>query len=144
MKTSHVLGACLALGAAVPAQAQESYEVIVHSSVPGAQIEKETLQAIFLRQTTHWGDGTPIRVVDQSARSPVRAAFSKEALGQSVVAITTYWSRQIVSGKGHPPPVKASDVEVIAWVKSNAGAIAYVTAGAAANEPGVRVLKVIE
>ena len=131
-------------GLAPAALAQEAFAVIANPGVTGGQIKKETLAAVFLRQMTRWSDGTAIKPVDQSARAPLRASFSQQALGQSVASVTTYWSQQITSGKGPPPPVKTTDAEVIAYVRANAGAIGYVAVGSLAEDSGVKVLKVIE
>lgn len=138
------MGALLALLAAGALRAQEAFAVIAHPAVAGGQITKETLLKVFLRQMTRWSDGSVIKAVDQSARAPLRASFSQQALGQSVASVTNYWARQITSGKGPPPPVKASDAEVIAYVKANAGAIGYVAVGSLSEDPGVKVLKLIE
>ena len=72
--------------------------------------------------------------------SATRAAFSKAILGRPVSAVETYWQQQIFSGKEVPPTTKANDDEVIAFVKANAGAIGYVSAGA--STAGVKVVDV--
>lgn len=124
--------------------AQEALAVIANPGVPGGQIKRETVLAVFLRQMTRWSDGSMIKPVDQSARAPLRATFSQQVLGQSVASVTNYWAQQITSGKGPPPPVKTSDAEVIAYVKANAGAIGYVAVGSLAEDSGVKVLKLTE
>jgi ABC-type phosphate transport system substrate-binding protein len=134
----------LACAAAPRARAQEAFAVVVHPGVPGGQIEKKTLAAVFLKQMTRWSDGSTVKPVDQSARSPVRAAFSQEGLGQSVVSVTNYWGQQIQRGHGPPPPVKTTDAEVLGYVRSTPGAIGYVTAPAAAGAQGVKLVKIIE
>ncbi len=144
-RSLRALALAAALGGLAPAAlAQEAFAVIASPGVPGGQIKKETLAAVFLRQMTRWSDGTPIKPVDQSTRAPLRASFSQQTLGQSVASVTTYWARQITSGKGPPPPVKTTDAEVIAYVRTNAGAIGYVAVGSLAEGSGVKVLKVIE
>jgi ABC-type phosphate transport system substrate-binding protein len=125
-----------------PARSQSNYQVIVPASTPGAQIKREMLRSIFLGELTRWTDGTPVRAVDQSLRSPVRATFCESALGQSPSALNAYWSQRVLSGRVSPPPVKSSVDEVLAFVRSNAGAIGYVSAGTAPE--GVKVLKVVD
>ncbi len=113
------------------------------ASTPAGQIKREMLRSIFLGELTRWTDGTPVRAVDQSLRSPVRATFSESALGQTPSALNAYWSQRVMSGRFSPPRVKAGDEEVLAFVRSNVGAIGYVSAGAAPPE-GVKVLKVVD
>jgi hypothetical protein len=75
--------------------------------------------------------------------APVAAQDVKvivSVLGRSVGAVETFWQQQIFSGKEVPPPVKASDDDVIAFVKANAGAIGYVSAST--STAGVKVIDV--
>ena len=117
----------LPLAAALSAQ-QYPFKVIVRSDHPGTELRQRNLADIFLGKTTRWGDGERITPVDQSSTSAVRAAFSKEALGQSLSAVTSYWRRQLLGGRMRPPRVKDSDEAVIEYVASRPGAIGYVSA----------------
>ena len=69
-----------------------------------------------------------------------RAAFSEAVIGRSVGAIEIYWQQQIFSGKEVPPATKSSDDDMVAFVKSNPGAIGYVSGGA--STAGVKVVEV--
>lgn len=134
----------LAVLALVPAAgAQEAFRIIVHPANPGIQIKRESLQAIYLRQGARWPDGKAVKAVDQSTRSPVRAAFCQEALGMDVMAVQNLWFQALRAGKGTPPPVKGSDADVVAFVRGDPTAIGYVSAGATLDE-GVKVLKLVE
>lgn len=143
MKATLPLGALVLALAAGGAQAQEGFKVIAHPGNPGSQIKRETLAAIFMSGLTRWGDGTAVKPVDQSTRSPVRQAFSESVLKQSVLAVQNHWLQQIGAGRGTPPVVKGSDLEVLTYVKSTPGAVGYVAADFAA-DGGVKLLKVVE
>ncbi|HXB56542.1 MAG TPA: substrate-binding domain-containing protein [Vicinamibacteria bacterium] len=115
-------------------------KVIVNAANPETTISTERLSSIFLKNVTKWDNGTPALPVDQSLTSPARIAFSKEVFDQPVVAIQAYWQEEIAKGREGPPPVKASDQEVTAFVAENPGAIGYVAA--ATTLPGsTKVLK---
>jgi ABC-type phosphate transport system substrate-binding protein len=115
--------------------------VIVNAENPETTISTERLSSIFLKNVTQWGHGTAILPVDQSLSSPARAAFSKEVFDQPVVAIQAYWQEEIAKGRAGPPPVKASDQEVTAFIAANPGGIGYVSADTTL--PGnTKVLKV--
>ena len=63
--------------------------------------------------------------VDQSAGSPVRSAFTRavlsvEGMGQ-ISAVQNFWLQQVYSGRSTPPPVKATDAEILAFVAANPG-----------------------
>jgi ABC-type phosphate transport system substrate-binding protein len=64
--------------------------------------------------------------VDQSVRSAVRRSFSNDVLQQNLVEVQVYWQRRMARGVT-PPPVKASDGEILAYVASTPGAIGYVS-----------------
>ncbi len=124
---------------ATPAAAQD-VKVIVNSANSTAELPGDVVTKLFLKQTTKFPNGTAAQPVDQAKGSSVRAAFSKGVLGRGVSAVESYWQQQIFSGKDVPPPTKASDDEVVAYVKANAGAIGYVSAGA--STAGVKVVDV--
>jgi ABC-type phosphate transport system substrate-binding protein len=106
-----------------------SFVVIVSFDVEGTQIPRDVLSSIFLREAPRWGDGRPIRAVDQSLRSTVRARFTERIHRKSLEGIQALWHRKLVSGV-RPPKVKPSDAEVVAYVAENEGAIGYVAADA--------------
>jgi ABC-type phosphate transport system substrate-binding protein len=113
------------------AVAADTFVVIVHPSVSGASIKRADLGAVFLKKASRWGSGGGLAVpVDQSGTSSVRSAFSEGVLGQPVAQVVQYWQKQMFSAaRLSPPPVKATDAEVIAFVAKNAGAVGYVAAG---------------
>jgi ABC-type phosphate transport system substrate-binding protein len=117
----------LAAGAAPVVCADARFRVIAHPGVKGSQIRRATLSSIFLKQAPKWGDGSVVLPVDQSVQSSVRKAFSNDILQQEIVAVQAYWNRQIAGGVW-PPPVKASDKEIVSYVASTPGAIGYVSA----------------
>jgi ABC-type phosphate transport system substrate-binding protein len=114
-----------------PAAASDpDFRVIVHPEVPGTQIPRSVLSSIFLREAARWGDGIAVSPVDQSLKSPVRAAFSNVVLKTPVEGISSLWHKKMIRGIT-PPPVKSSDEDVVAYVAKNRGAIGYVSVGAA-------------
>ncbi len=120
----------LVAGAAPAASAEARFRVIVNPQVKGNQIPRASLSSIFLGRAPRWVDGSDVRPVDQSVRSPLRVSFSNDVHLQGVMEIQVYWQREIA--KGHvPPPVKTSDEEVVEYVASTPGAIGYVAPGTA-------------
>ncbi len=122
---------CLLLAGqtSVDAASGASYRVIVHNQVKGARISRGALSSIFLKQAPKWNDGSAILPVDQSVRSSVRRSFSGDGLLQGVAEVQIYWQRRMSQGVT-PPPVKATDEEVVAFVASTPGAIGYVSQAA--------------
>lgn len=136
---SAAMGAFALVIAAAPAAAQD-FKVVVNSGNSTSELSADLAAKLFLKQSTKFPNGTAAQPVDLAKASAARVAFSKTVLGRPVGAIETYWQQQIFSGKDVPPAVKASDDDVIAYVKANPGAIGYVSGGAAT--AGVKVIDV--
>ena len=119
------------------------FQVIVHPGVQGTRISRADLSALFTGRTSRWGDKAQAMPVDQSARAPVRRAFIASVIGLSMGEFQTYWQRRVVADRVLPPPVMASDQEVLGYVAGNAGAIGYVGADTAIPE-GVKVIAVVD
>lgn len=122
----------LVLTALVPmfAQGQQGFSIIVNANNQVNGISKSDANKMFLRKTKKWDNGETVEPVDLPADATVRARFSDTVLGRDVNAIKSYWQRQIFSGRSTPPPERDSEAEVIDFVRNNAGAIGYVSAGA--------------
>ena len=136
----------LALGMVGVSRAADEFVVIVHPSVVGSKIRRADLADVFLRKTLRWssGGGGLAVPVDQSGTSPVRKAFSEAVVQQPVAQVMRYWQKQMFSSSALlPPPVKGSDADVIAFVAKTAGAVGYVSAGAAL-PPDVKTLALID
>ncbi len=132
--------AAVATVAGTSSLSAQEFKVIVNSANPTTELSTDAASKLFFKQSTKFASGTAAQPVDQAKASPVRAAFSKAVLGRPSAAVETYWQQQIFSGKDVPPPAKASDDDVIAFVKANPGAIGYVSAGA--STAGVKVVDV--
>jgi ABC-type phosphate transport system substrate-binding protein len=127
-----------ALTSSLDAQ-QPAFAVIVNPANPVNALPASGVSRMFLKESTEWPNGWPVAPVDQAPSSPVRVAFSEKVLGRSVRSIKSYWSQQIYSGRGVPPPERDSDAAVVQFVKANRGAIGYVTA---ANTGTAKVLQI--
>lgn len=132
------------LAAMIIADEVKSYKVIVNESNPIDSITKKELAKIFLKKLTRWDSGLSILPVDQAESSPVRGAFCKDVLKRSVAETKAFWQEQIFSGRGVPPIEKASDKEVIDYVKANPGAIGYISVNATIPSSGIKAIEVKE
>ncbi len=122
------------------AQGGSGFVVVVHPENPVESLGVEELSAIYRGKLDEWDDGTTIVPVDQPTRSASHRRFCRNVHGKSPDAIRAFWERQIFTGRGVPPAVKASDLEVLAHVRANPGAIGYVSPSASVD--GVRVVAV--
>jgi ABC-type phosphate transport system substrate-binding protein len=132
--------ALFAVAASAATAMAQDFKVIVNAANSTESLSADVAAKLFLKQSSKFPNGTPATPVDLAKGSPVRAAFSKAVLNRPVASVETYWQQQIFSGKDVPPAAKASDDEVVTFVKANPGAIGYVSAGA--STAGVKVVDV--
>lgn len=121
-----------------PTSASETYKVIVNAANPVSSMKKDQVSRFFLKKVAKWDNGQAVLPVDLPKTSAGRQAFSIEIHGKPVKAIESYWQQKIFSGRDVPPLEKASDAQVLAYVKANSGAIGYVSA--ASGVGGVKIL----
>ena len=143
MKMTGRAFACFLLGAATlvgSANAQDRFRVIVNPANPATSLSSAELSRLFLKKTVSWPGGLPVAAVDQERKSSVRRAFSRAVHAKDPDAIVSHWQTMVFSGRDTPPPVKASDASVIEFVRSNPGAIGYVSE--TADLAGVKALAI--
>jgi ABC-type phosphate transport system substrate-binding protein len=117
-----------------------SFHVIVNVANGASALDRRFLADAFLKKTTRWPGGEPIRPVDLGTESATRRRFSEDVLGRSVAAVKSYWQQMIFSGRAVPAPELDSDEEVIRYVGKYPGAIGYISG--AAEPAGVKVVGV--
>jgi hypothetical protein len=144
-KTLQIVSVLILLGAFTPLPrvtgAEQGVQVIVNASSSVSELERDEVVRLFLRQRLKWSDGRAVAPVDQSVRSSVRDAFSSAVLRMPLPAVQAFWQRQLSFGGGTPPPVKASEAEVLAFVAGEPGAIGYISSELNLT-PGVKAVQV--
>lgn len=139
-----VLAMLTVIALIIPAIASgQNFKIVINETNATSSISKDDLSRCFMKQTNTWIGRQPVIPVDQAASSDVRQAFSGAVHGRDVSAVKSFWQRQIFSGRGVPPAEKASDQEVLAFVRANPGAVGYVSADADVSA-GVKVLEVTD
>jgi ABC-type phosphate transport system substrate-binding protein len=143
-KFSWIVVAVASLLAARPvASGTQEFQVVVNPSVKGTWISRASLTAVFTGKTDRWGDKSVAKPVDQSAKSPVRRAFTTSVLGLSMGELQRYWQDRVAAERVFPPPIKSTDEEVLLFVAATTGAVGYVGADTSVPE-GVKVLSVVD
>lgn len=125
------------------ASGSQDFQVVVHPSVQGTRISRTNLSALFMGKTSRWGDKAQAMPVDQSAKAPVRRAFTVSVIGLSMGELQMYWQRRVAADRIFPPPIKGSDEEVLRYVAATAGAVGYVGPETAIPE-GVKLVAVVD
>ena len=144
----NVLGIIAAVGVLLaprPAAAQTGdghYKVIVNVNNPAAALMASELSRIYLGTANVWPDRTLVLAIDQPEGSPVHASFVREILGKDSISLSRYWEQAIFSGRAVPPRKLVNDLAIVDFVRSNPGAIAYVSASTVL-PPDTKVLRIV-
>ena len=125
---------------AAASAAAADFKIVVNERNPNASLSRTEVSDLLLKKQTHWSDGSSVVPVDQPRTSAARAAICLQIHRRSPEAVKNYWRQQIFSGRDLPPIEKASDDQVVAFVRANPGAIGYVSESAVT--AGVRVVVV--
>ena len=135
------LASCAALVcAAAPMARAQDVKIIVNAANSVSELPTSAIIDLFLKKVAKFPGGGAATPVDQAVASAPRVSFSKGVLGRPVSAVAAYWQQQIFGGGELPPAIKASDDDVVAYVKATPGGIGYVSAGASI--AGVKVVAV--
>jgi ABC-type phosphate transport system substrate-binding protein len=141
----------LALGAALfqaasaqvgSAQTRDGFVLIAHPGVAVTQLSKDQVSQLFLKKTRRWPDDSSVFPVDNGDRD-VFEAFCVTVHGRSHASITSYWQRQVFTGRAVPPLSASSDQEVLDYVSAKHGAIGYVSAGTSLKGQGVKRIEIL-
>lgn len=117
-------------GRRVLAADEPAFKVIVHPDNPVSRVDRDLLRDAFLKRATEWRSGDTIRPIDLTRRFPVRDRFTRDVLKKTPSQLKSYWTQQIFSGKGVPPPEADAVADVIAYVLDHLGGVGYVPASA--------------
>jgi ABC-type phosphate transport system substrate-binding protein len=99
--------------------------VVIVNPANSATIDEEQIAKIFLGQTKTFSNGSEATPIDQK-EGAVREEFGNKLLKKNPSQLKAQWARQIFTGGAKPPKEMASDDEILKFVASTPGAIAYV------------------
>ena len=140
MRHPSIAVAALALALAAPAAAEEPFKVVANLEVSAESLSRAQLSDIFLKRASNFPGGGHAAPVDLAEDSKTFEAFSKDVHGKPGSLVRAFWKKVAATGRDSPPPVRRSDEEVLAFVRTTRGAIGYVSA--AAPTTGVKVIRV--
>jgi ABC-type phosphate transport system substrate-binding protein len=118
-----ITGIALSLGSAV-GKADVVAVVSAHSAI--TSMSKSEVADIFLGKTTRFPDGKAVMPIDQAESSPLRDEFYLKFTGKSPAQLRAHWSKIIFTGRGQPPPVALSSVEIKKRIVADPDAIGYI------------------
>lgn len=129
MKPFLLLLSITLLQIAAPRRADAQQIVIVVQTANSiSTLSKDQVSDLFLKRVMKWDNGEPVVPIDQDRSAKVRETFSRIVHRRSVAAIMAWWQTQIFSGNNVPPAMKATDADVLAFVRTHPNAIGYIGA----------------
>jgi ABC-type phosphate transport system substrate-binding protein len=111
---------------------------VVSSRSTVAALNANQVADIFLGKTNQFPNGSQAVPVDQAEGSAARDAFYAKFTGKSAAQMKAHWSKIIFTGRGQPPKVVASGIEVKKLVADDPRTIGYIEQGLV--DASVRVL----
>jgi len=100
--------------------------VVVVNPASGVEtLTREDVINIFLGRYRRLPSGILAQPIDQPTGQAAKALFYKLLVNKDLADINSYWSRLIFSGKTKPPWQAHDSREVVKWVSTLSGAIAY-------------------
>ena len=114
-----------------PAASAQSVVLVASPDVPVDSISASDLKNIFLGKKTSWDNGGKITFFTNGGAA--HDAFLKDYVGKSPSQFSTFWKKQVFTGKGKMPDTAGSDQDMVTMVAGTGGAIGYVSAGADIN-----------
>jgi ABC-type phosphate transport system substrate-binding protein len=122
MKKTIIVAAFLFICISINLNAQVS--VIANKSISESNISVTKIANIFSLDITRWDNGNKIIVINQSG--DVSTNFY-DKIGKSLMNLKKEWMKKQLTGAAKAPETLASDSDVIAKVKSNPGAIGFIS-----------------
>lgn len=121
------------------------FRVIVNAENDQASLSRDELSRIFLKKTQRWTSlDEKIKPIDLHEQAEIRKAFSDMVIEKKVSTVKAYWQKQIFSGRGVPPPEKATDKQVLEYVHENIGAIGYVSTSISLDGYNVKNITIVD
>jgi hypothetical protein len=115
--------------------ADDDLVVVAHASVP--KLDLQTLQRLYTGRAVEVA-GINVVVANAAPGNAVRQRFLSQVVQLDDDRYRAYWTVRRHVGKGTPPRELRSTAEVLEFVQSTPGAVAYLTA--AELKPGVNVV----
>ena len=100
--------------------------VIVNPASGVERLRREEVVNLFLGRTRQLPSGLPALPLDQGPEAPNRARFYRDLVSKELPDINAYWARLLFSGQATPPRQIASEADLLDFVRTHPGAIAYV------------------
>jgi hypothetical protein len=98
---------------------------VVAAGSPIASLSKTQVIDIFLGKRTRFPDGSDAVPIDQTEGSVARDEFYLQLAAMSPAQVQAFWSKIIFTGRGQPPRIAGTVLELKKLLLANLNAIGY-------------------
>jgi ABC-type phosphate transport system substrate-binding protein len=98
---------------------------VVAAGSPIASLSKTQVIDIFLGKRTRFPDGSDAVPIDQTEGSVARDEFYLQLAAMSPAQVQAFWSKIIFTGRGQPPRIANTVLELKKLLLANPNAIGY-------------------
>ncbi len=121
--------------------ADKEVVLIANPSVKEAAITKKEVRSLFLGMKTKWPDKSKaVFAVHKGGKT--HRLFLRKYIAKTVSQFSSYWKKQVFTGKGDHPKAFKTEKELIAYVARTKGAVAYITKAGWKDAKGVKLIKI--
>lgn len=114
--------------------------LIAHPSVVNDQLDDQEVQNAYLGKKTQWNDGKSMTLVTLNNET-IHESFLRHFIKKTPSQFRLFWKKMEFTGKGVSPRELDTEDEVIEFVKTTQGAVAYVSAEKASSA-GCKILAI--
>ncbi|WP_297792077.1 hypothetical protein [uncultured Marinobacter sp.] len=117
-------------------------KILLNNDVSVATLDFTYLNQIFAMQVRKWPNGQAIQVYSLPNSNNLHREFVIERLRIQPHQLDRIWNRMLFTGTGKPPTVVSSEDDMLNMMRSNSGAIGYVSSDYPAD--GVKLLEEVQ
>ena len=105
-----------------------SWLVVVNQNAELTTLSQKQVLSLFLGRAQFLPSGSRVKTIDYPVDSKVRADFYQSLTGKNIADIDAYWARLRYSGRASPPQPLADSNAIMAMVRQQEAALAYLPA----------------
>lgn len=105
-----------------------SWLVVVNENADLTALSQKQVLSLFLGRAQFLPSGSRVKTIDYPVDSQVRADFYQSLTGKNIADIDAYWARLRYSGRASPPQPLADSNAIMAMVRQQKAALAYLPA----------------
>lgn len=107
---------------------RDSWIVVVNQNIDLKSLSQKQVMSLFLGRAQFLPTGSRVKTIDFPVDSQTRADFYRSLTGKNIADIDAYWARLRYSGRASPPQALEDSDAIMAVVRQQEAALAYLPA----------------